>query len=63
MSFKRKVASSLVLSLGITSVVASPLFAESISDLQDEQATIKNSIEEKQGELDSNSSQKSETVA
>ena len=59
MSFKRKVASSLVLSLGITSVVASPLFAESISDLQDEQATIKNSIEEKQGELDSNSSQKS----
>ena len=43
--------------------MASPLFAESISDLQDEQATIKNSIEEKQGELDSNSSQKSETVA
>ena len=63
MNFKRKVASSLVLSLGLTSVVATPLFAESISDLQDEQASINNSIEQKQGELDSNSSQQSETVA
>lgn len=63
MNFKRNIASSLVLTLGITSVMATPLFAESISDLQDEQASIKSSIEQKQGELDSNSSQKSETVA
>ena len=62
MNFKRKIASSLVLSLGITSVLATPMFAESISDLQDEQASIKNSIEQKQNELNSNSSQKSETV-
>lgn len=62
MHFKRKIASSLVLSLGITSVLATPMFAESISDLQDEQASIKNSIEQKQNELNSNSSQKSETV-
>mgnify|MGYP002771559950 FL=1 len=63
MNFKRKVASSLILSLGITSVVATPLFAESISELQDEQASIKNSIEQKQNELNTNSSQQSETVA
>lgn len=63
MSFKKNIASSLVLTLGITSVMATPLFAESISDLQDEQDSVKNSIEQKKGKLNSKSSEKSATVS
>lgn len=63
MKFKRNLAGSLILSLSLTSVMATPLFAESISELQDKQEDIKGNIEQKQSELDTNSSQKSATVA
>lgn len=62
MNFKRNLASSLILSLSLTSVMATPLFAESISELQDKQEDIKGNIEQKQSELDTNSSQKSAAV-
>lgn len=62
MSFKKKIACSLVLTLGITSAWQMPLFAESISDLQDEQESVKNSIEQKKGELNTNASQKTATA-
>ena len=63
MSFKKTIASSLVLSLGLTTMMASPVAAKSISELQNEQNSVNNSIEKKKAELDSNSTQKTETVA
>ncbi|MDO4281982.1 MAG: peptidoglycan DD-metalloendopeptidase family protein [Peptococcaceae bacterium] len=63
MNFTRNIASSLVLSLGITSLVVSPMSAESISDLQDQQASIDASIEQKKSELDTNATQKNATLA
>ena len=63
MSFKKTIASSLVLSLGLTAMMASPVAAKSISELQNEQNSVNNSIEKKKAELDSNSTQKTETVA
>ena len=62
MNFKSKIASSLVLSLGITSIMAAPISAESIAELQKEQSNMKENIEQKKSELDSNSRQKSEVV-
>lgn len=63
MSLKKKIAGSLVLSLGLTSMMTSPIAAKSISELQDEQSSVKNSIEQKKSELDNKAAQKSETVA
>lgn len=63
MSFKKIIAGSLVLSLGLTTMMASPAAAKSISELQNEQNSVNNSIEKKKEELDNKSTQKSETVA
>ena len=63
MSLKKTIAGSLVLSLGLTTVMASPAVAKSISELQNEQNSVNNSIEKKKEELNNTSTQKSETVA
>lgn len=63
MSLKKKIAGSLVLSLGITSLAAAPVSAKTISELQNEQNSVKDSIEQKKEELNNKASQKNETVA
>ena len=62
MKFKNKIASTLVLSLGITTVMATPMFGESIDELKDQQSSVKKNIEQKKAELNDNSTQKSEIV-
>lgn len=60
---KRTIACSLVLSMGLSWMCALPVTAKTVSELQNEQASVNSSIEQKKDELNSKSSLKNETVA
>ncbi len=63
MILKRTLASTLVLSFGLSSICSLSLSAETVNDLQNEQASVNSSIEQKKAELDSKTTLKNETVA
>ncbi len=62
MYFRKKIAGMMLLSFGITACWTMPLQAESISELQNKQSSVKESITKKQSELTNNTAKKNDTL-